>query len=70
MTIYTDAETGKKYDRLPGGMQTGTAPAQDYVGCEHCALYQDSAACHRAVYLCTSKAPGKTVFFIFRERKT
>ena len=38
MTIYTDQVTGKKYDRMPGGVATGTKPTEGYVACRECAF--------------------------------
>ena len=57
MTIYTDKVTGKQYDRMPG------------VACRECAFYADIKQCARAIEYCVSNAPGKTVCFVFKERK-
>ncbi len=66
MTIYTDKVTGKKYDRVFGG-------ATDQVGlaasCAKCAFHADTKKCFSASEHCVSKAPSKTVFFVFKERK-
>lgn len=70
MTIYTDQVTGKKYDRVFGGVAVRPGSAQGYKSCSECAfggLW--NKACARAVDHCVSKAPSKTVFFVFRERK-
>lgn len=70
MTIYTDKVTGKKYDRLPGGVTVVAGSPQDYKPCSECAfggLWGE--ACARAVEYCVSRAPSKTVFFVFKERK-
>lgn len=70
MTIYTDQVTGKKYDRVPGGVAATSGSAQDYKSCSECAfggLWGED--CARAVEYCVSTAPSKTVFFVFKERK-
>ena len=70
MTIYTDQVTGKKYDRLPGGVAVRPGSAQDYRPCSERAfggLWREE--CGRAVDYCISAAPSKTVFFVFKERK-
>ena len=73
MTIYTDQVTGKKYDRMPGGVatvSTATRLPEGYVPCCTCAfggLWDE--ACARACKHCVSKAPSKTLFFVFKERK-
>ena len=72
MTIYTDKVTGKKYDRVPGGVAIGTKPTAGYVACRECAfggVLQHGEECDRASRHCVSRAPGKTVFFVFKERK-
>ena len=72
MTIYTDQVTGKKYDRMPGGVATGTKPTAGYVTCDSCAFSnagKHGEECDRASWHCVSKAPSKTVFFVFKERK-
>lgn len=69
MTVYTDAVTGKKYDRLPGGAKNECGYITPYVPCGQCALHQDKDACSRAVPLCAIQAQTKAVFFIFKERK-
>lgn len=70
MTIYTDKVTGKKYDRLPGGVTVVPGSAQGYKPCSECAVGAlCDEACTRAVDYCVSKAPSKTVFFVFKERK-
>lgn len=70
MTIYTDQVTGKKYDRVTGyvgGMASG--PVESYLSCRDCAFHADFEQCDRAIKHCASNAPGKTVFFVFKERK-
>lgn len=69
MTIYTDQVTGKKYDRVPGGVSK-PGSTQGYKPCSECAFggLLDEA-CARAVDYCVSKAPSKVVFFVFKERK-
>lgn len=71
MTIYTDQVTGKKYDRVPGGVAAGpgynTKGYKPCSGCAFGALWDE--ACARAVEHCVSNAPSKTVFFVFKERK-
>ena len=72
MTIYTDQVTGKKYDRVHGGVASATKPTEGYVACRECAF--DGAGkhgeeCDRAAKHCFSIVPGKTVFFVFKERK-
>ena len=70
MTIYTDKVTGKKYDRVPGGVACVPDPIQGYKPCSECAfggLWGEE--CARASKHCVSKAPSKTVFFVFKERK-
>ena len=70
MTIYTDKVTGKKYDRVPGGVAVGTGSIQGYKPCSECAfggLWREE--CARAVDHCVTSAPNKAVFFVFKERK-
>ena len=70
MTIYTDQVTGKKYDRVHGGVATGTGHIQGYKPCSECAfggLWGEE--CSRAAEYCVSSAGGKNVFFVFKERK-
>ena len=70
MTIYTDKVTGKKYDRLPGGVAATPGSTQGYEPCSECAfggLWDE--ACTRAIDYCVSRAHSKTVFFVFKERK-
>lgn len=70
MTIYTDKVTGKKYDRLPGGVTVVSGSTQGYKPCSECAFGGlGDEACARAVDYCVSNAPSKTVFFVFKERK-
>ena len=72
MTIYTDQVTGKKYDRVHSGVAGGTVPAEGYLGCRKCAfsdVLQHGEECDRASRHCVSNAPGKTVCFVFKERK-
>ena len=69
MTIYTDQVTGKKYDRVHSGVAGGTVPAEGYLGCRKCAFHDDVKQCARAIEYCVSNAPGKTVCFVFKERK-
>ena len=78
MTIYTDQVTGKKYDRVPGGVACVPAPIQGYKPCSECAFdahwecgdrWEYDAACARAVEHCVSITSSKTVFFVFKERK-
>ena len=72
MTIYTDQVTGKKYDRMPGGVSgpaAPSAPSEDYLSCYNCAFHADFKQCGRAVKHCVSNTPNKTVFFVFKERK-
>ena len=72
MTIYTDQVTGKKYDRVPGGVAIGTKLTEGYAACRECAFSnvpQHDEECDRAATHCVSRAPGKTVFFVFKERK-
>ena len=69
MTIYTDKVTGKKYDRVPGGVAPTPGSTQGYKPCSECAFGGLYEACDRAVEHCVSKAPSKTVFFVFKERK-
>ena len=72
MTIYTDPVTGKQYDRMPGGVAIVPKPPEGYVGCRECAfsdVLQHGEECDRASRHCVSRAPGKTVFFVFKERK-
>ncbi len=66
MTIYTDQVDGKKYDRVFGG---ATDQAGGSASCLACALHADTKKCYRASEYCVSKAPSKTVFFVFKERK-
>lgn len=70
MTIYTDKVTGKKYDRVFGGVSVVPGSTQGYKPCSECAfggLWDE--ACGRASEHCVSKAPSKTVLFVFKERK-
>ena len=72
MTIYTDKVTGKKYDRVPGGVTIWTKPTEDYVACTECAFsgaLEHGEECDRASVHCLTRLPGKTVFFVFKERK-
>ncbi len=73
MTIYTDQVTGKKYGRVPGGVAgMAPSPVEGYISCRECAFrsaVKDAEACARAVEHCVSSVPGKTVFFVFKERK-
>ena len=70
MTIYTDQVTGKKYDRVHGGVVGGvvgkTGKAQS---CRDCAFAIDIKQCASAIEHCVIDAPSKTVFFVFKERK-
>ena len=70
MTIYTDQVTGKKYDRVFGGMSVVPGSTQGYKSCSACAfggLWGE--ACARACEHCVSATHNKTVFFVFKERK-
>ena len=70
MTIYTDKVTGKKYDRVFGGMSVVPGSTQGYKSCSECAfggLWDE--ACDRAIAHCVSVTPSKAVFFVFKERK-
>ena len=70
MTIYTDKVTGKKYDRVFGGVAVMDGPAAGYKPCSECAfggLWDEE--CARGVEHCVSNTPSKTVFFVFKERK-
>ena len=69
MTIYTDQVTGKKYDRVHGGVAVGDGPAKDYLSCCDCAFQTDVAQCARGVEHCVSNTHSKTVYFVFKERK-
>ena len=72
MTIYTDQVTGKKYDRVPGGVASATKPTEGYVDCRECAFDgsgKHSEECDRAITHCMSNTPSKTVLFVFKERK-
>ena len=69
MTIYTDQVTGKKYDRVHCGGAGETGPAEGYLSCRDCAFHKEVKQCARAVEHCVISAPGKTVFFVFKERK-
>ena len=75
MTIYTDKVTGKKYDRVHGGVTRVPGYAQGYKPCSECAFSTFSApwepgeACARACRHCAINTPNKTVFFVFKERK-
>ena len=69
MTIYTDQVTGKKYDRVHGGVASVAVPSEGYLSCRDCAFHKDFEQCDRASWHCTSVAPSKTVFFVFKERK-
>lgn len=69
MTIYTDRVTGKKYDRVRRGVSVAGVTSGGSIGCRECAFDADITQCHRAVEHCVSRAPGKTVFFVFKERK-
>ena len=70
MTIYTDKVTGKKYDRVFGGVADRQGSTQGYKPCSECAFggLRDEG-CDRASKHCVSKAPSKTVLFVFKERK-
>ncbi len=71
MTIYTDQVTGKKYDRLPGGVAATPGSTQGYKHCSECAFSDQGKhgeECARASKHCVSNAPSKTVFFVFKER--
>ena len=76
MTIYTDQVTGKKYDRVPGGVSVVSGSTQGYKPCSECA-FSDSLsapkehgeACARANDHCVSITHSKAVFFVFKERK-
>lgn len=76
MTIYTDQVTGKKYDRVPGGVAAAGKPPAGYVTCCECAFaaggswapWEPGEECARAVKHCVSATRGKTVFFVFKER--
>ena len=70
MTIYTDQVTGKKYDRLPGGVAVTPGYTQGYKPCSKCAFgYLCDESCARAAEHCVSVTNNKTVFFVFKERK-
>ena len=72
MTIYTDQVTGKKYDRVRGGVAVMDGPAEGYKPCSECAFYgavKQGEECGRGVEHCVSNTPSKTVFFVFKERK-
>lgn len=73
MTIYTDRVTGKKYDRVFGGVAVTPGSTQGYKPCSECAFSDHGkhgeSGCDRAYEHCVSNAPGKTVFFVFKERK-
>ena len=72
MTIYTDQVTGKKYDRIPGGVAVMQKPAEGYVACRECAFsgaLEHGEECDRASKHCLTRLPGKTVYFVFKERK-
>lgn len=70
MTIYTDQVTGKKYDRVHGGVSVVPGCPQGYKPCSECAFGGlCDEECARATKHCVSKAPSKTVFFVFKERK-
>lgn len=68
MTIYTDQVTGKKYDRVHGGVVGVTVPSEGCPSCRDCAFDNDVEQCGRATKHCVSNAPGKAVFFVFKER--
>lgn len=71
--IYTDPETGKKYDRMPGGVAVNNRWVTPYVPCSKCAFapYSDkSADCYRAHQYCTlGTSPENRVYFYFKWRK-
>ena len=69
MTIYTDQVTGKKYDRVPGGVACGPEPVQGYKPCSECVFNEYGEACARAIEHCVSVTPSKAVVFVFKERK-
>ena len=69
MTIYTDQVTGRQYDRIPGGVVGRTVKAQSFLSCRDCAFHADFKQCARVAPHCRIHAPGKTVFFVFKERK-
>ena len=69
MTIYTDRVTGKKYDRVHGGVRGMDGLAECHLSCRDCALYTDFTQCARGVEHCISATPSKAVFFVFKERK-
>ena len=72
MTIYTDKVTGKKYDRVHGGVAVVPGATQGYKPCTECAFsdpWEYGVACGRANEHCVSVTHNKTVFFVFKERK-
>ena len=72
MTIYTDQVTGKKYDRVHGGVSVVPGYTQGYKPCSECAFSDPlgyGAECGRAGEHCVSITRSKTVFFVFKERK-
>ena len=70
MTIYTDQVTGKKYDRVHGGVADMGGPAEGYLSCRDCVFNTDVEQCARGVEHCVRNTPSKTVFFVFKERKS
>ena len=74
MTIYTDQVTGKQYHRVfvgvagkaPFGLVEGDASCR---GCAFSGALEHGEECDRASVHCASSVPGKTVFFVFKERK-
>ena len=68
MTIYTDQVTGKKYDRVPGGVVV-PGSTQGYKPCSECVFNEYGEACARAIEHCVSVTPSKAVVFVFKERK-
>ena len=72
MTIYTDQVTGKKYDRMPGGVASATQPTEGYMDCRECAFDvsgKHGEECDRASVQCTLHTGNKAVYFYFKERK-
>ena len=72
MTIYTDQVTGKKYDRVPGGLAINNLWVQPYVTCDSCAFSnagKHGEECDRASGQCTLHTGNKAVYFYFKERK-
>ena len=69
MTIYTDQVTGKKYDRVLGGVATVAGHIEGSETCHGCSFDGRLEACLRAIDHCTGVSPNKTAFFLFKERK-